>query len=420
MVARIRTGKTIGSLVYYNENKVESKNAIPLGDHNFIVGATILRPEEKISFFKKFTSLNQQTKVNALHISLSFHPSENIDNSKLLAIAHDYMNRIGFSEQPYLIYKHTDTAHPHIHIVSTNIRKDGSRISLHNLGKNESEKARREIEQTYGLKKASDSALKNRSLSIPASAQKAQHGKQGTKEAINNVLSYVLASYKFCSLAELNAVLGLYNINAERGNKNSLIFEKGGLLFFVTDDKGKKISAPLKASRISSDFTLKNIELLFVKNEALRAPYKQQLRVAIDFALYKNTKGLTQLITDLKNQRISILPRINSEAVVYGLTYIDHRSRCVFNGSDLGKAWSAKAVCEKFHTSKGNIESGLVYEKKDSSQQKNVDSAAEVDITKPLNLKMPQLISDPQLSKEQIPFQLKKKRKSKKRKQYKA
>jgi len=60
-----------------------------------------------------------------------------------------YMEKIGFCEQPYLIYRHYDAGHPHIHIVSINIRRDGSRISLHNIGRNQSEKARKEIENEF-------------------------------------------------------------------------------------------------------------------------------------------------------------------------------------------------------------------------------------------------------------------------------
>ena len=60
-------------------------------------------------------------------------------------IAKDYMERIGFSCQPCLIYKHEDANHPHLHIVTTNIKADGERISLHNLGRGACEKARQEI-----------------------------------------------------------------------------------------------------------------------------------------------------------------------------------------------------------------------------------------------------------------------------------
>ncbi len=35
------------------------------------------------------------------------------------------------------------------------------------------------------------------------------------------------------------------------------------------------------------------------------------------------------------------------EGNVYGMTYIDHKNRVVFNGSDLGKEYSAKGLIER-------------------------------------------------------------------------
>ncbi len=39
--------------------------------------------------------------------------------------------------------------------------------------------------------------------------------------------------------------------------------------------------------------------------------------------------------------------RLNKEGVIYGLTYVDHKTKCVFNGSDLGKQYSAKGILER-------------------------------------------------------------------------
>jgi hypothetical protein len=44
---------------------------------------------------------------------------------KLLSIAENYMEKIGFSAQPYLVYQHLDVGHPHVHLVTTNIGADG-------------------------------------------------------------------------------------------------------------------------------------------------------------------------------------------------------------------------------------------------------------------------------------------------------
>jgi hypothetical protein len=53
------------------------------------------------------------------------------------------------------------------------------------------------------------------------------------------------------------------------------------------------------------------------------------------------------LIKELGKRDIQLLFRENKDGIIYGLTYIDHRNRSVFNGSDLGKAYSAKAILER-------------------------------------------------------------------------
>ncbi len=54
---------------------------------------------------------------------------------KLKEVAETYMTKIGFAEQPYLVYSHHDAGHPHLHIVTTNIQNTGKRIELHNMWK---------------------------------------------------------------------------------------------------------------------------------------------------------------------------------------------------------------------------------------------------------------------------------------------
>ncbi len=103
---------------------------------------------------KNLNCLNKRATTKTLHVSLNFDPTERLSNDKLIGIASIYMEKIGFEEQPFLVYRHEDSGHPHIHIVSTTIRKDGSRINTHNIGRNQSEKARKEIEKLYGLVKA--------------------------------------------------------------------------------------------------------------------------------------------------------------------------------------------------------------------------------------------------------------------------
>lgn len=182
----------------------------------------------------------------------------------------------------------------------------------------------------------------------PVAASKVNYGKTETKRAIGNVLQHVLNNYKFTSLPELNAVLKLYNITADRGGEGSRIFKNKGLVYRVLDESGIKAGVPIKASDFHFKPILSSIESNFVKNELGRQKYLPGIKSAIDIALLKSP-GITldELIATIERQGISTIVRRNNEGRLYGITYIDHRTRCVFNGSVLGKKYSAKGITER-------------------------------------------------------------------------
>lgn len=143
------------------------------------------------------------------------------------------MDKIGFGNQPYLIYQHHDAGHPHLHITTTNVMENGKRIAMHNIGKDISEPARKEIEEVFNLVKAENQ--KKKEYKPEAVSARVQYGKTETKKAIDNVLNFVVNNYKYTSLPELNAVLKLYNIEADKGTGNSRVAKHNGLLYHALD-----------------------------------------------------------------------------------------------------------------------------------------------------------------------------------------
>jgi hypothetical protein len=266
----------------------------------------------------------------------------------LKEISDTYLQKIGFANQPYLLYQHNGSGHPHVHIVTTNIKEDEKRIELHNLGKIQSEKARKEIEQQFGLIKAEDSKQRRVYQLKPVNVQKVQYGRSETKRAITNVLDTVVNSYKYTSLPELNAVLQQYNVVADKGSENSRILENKGLIYRIVDEKGNKVGVPIKASDFYNNPGLKFLEAKFAVNEAARQPHKGRVKNAIDLALLKNNNhSVESLIKALERDGITTVLRRNDNRLIYGLTYVVHRTKCVFNGSDLGKQYSAKGIQER-------------------------------------------------------------------------
>ncbi len=347
MVAVIHSGSSLRRALNYNEQKVQQEAAVCIAAVNYPKDAEDLKFHQKLNRLQNQAALNVRTRVNSVHISLNFDPSEKFSTEKLKEISYEYLQKIGFANQPYLLYQHNDSGHPHVHIVTTNIKSDGKRIELHNLGKNQSEKARKEIEILHSLVKAED--IKKQPYKLKAiSLQKVQYGKLDSRRAIAKVLEGVLNNYRYTSLHELNVVLKQYNVYADKGTEQSRTYQHKGLLYHILDEKGGKIGVPIKASSFYDKPTLKSIEEKFASNEAARQPFKSRVKNAIDLALLKNKNHTVDtLITSLVKEGIHTVLRQNSEGLNYGITYVDHKTKCVFNGSDLGKQYSAKGILER-------------------------------------------------------------------------
>jgi hypothetical protein len=418
MVAVIKTGHSIQRILNYNENKVKE------GVAKCISSANYPKDTEKLSFSNKLNrllhqaALNTNVSRNSVHISLNFDPSENHSKEKLENIANIYMERIGFGNQPYLVYQHFDAGHPHIHIVSIKVREDGTRIDTQNIGRNQSETARKEIEREFGLLKA-DSHKRANQYSVKAlSVEKLQYGKSETKRGITNVLNEVLMSYKYTSIPELNAVLKQFNVTADRGSENSRTYKNNGLMYRLLDDKGNKTGVPIKASDFFNKPTLKFLEERFLLNEKEKLPHKARVKNAIDSLLLQNRNmNLKTLMSALEKEGIKTVLRQNSESIIYGITYVDNKTKCVFNGSDLGKAYSAKGLLERC------IASISVDEKEDkklAGEGKNIEAKQVVqnDFEKDKTITDANLLEQLMQPKEgfdYVPWQLKKSKRKKRK-----
>jgi hypothetical protein len=350
MVARIRSGRNIRGALNYNENKVTQGMAACIYAGNFVRLAEQLTYHEKLQRFEKLNRQNSNVRTNTIHISLNFHADDNLNSEKLTSIACAYMDQIGFGRQPYLVYEHFDAAHHHIHIVSNLVAKGGKRIDIHNIGRKESEFARQKIEDQFDLVRASEKQHTQRSIPNPVDLTKPFYGKSETKKSISNVVSAVMRSYRYTSIPEYNAVLKQFNIVAIQGSEGSRMRLRNGLLYSFLDSKGNQVGIPIKASSLYGKPTMVNLEKQFKLNAALRTPYKDRVKGVIDDILKgPSPKSIQIFIKELIQKGVYPVIRQNAEGRIYGLTYIDNSTRCVFNGSDLGKPYTAKGILERLN-----------------------------------------------------------------------
>lgn len=350
MVARVKSGKTIRGVLSYNENKVKEGTAQCIDAVGFGCLPEELSFTNKLIRFTNLTDRNKIAKTNTIHISLNFHPDEKLDEQTLREIAATYMEKIGFGDQPYLVYRHFDAAHDHIHIATVNIRSDGKRIAIHDIGRKASEQARKEIEEIFGLIKAEGQKQKVATGLKPADISAVEYGKRPTKNQISNIVRTVAKSYRYASFKEYSDILKEFNVLANRGDPGTKMYEAGGLVYQLFDKKRNEgVGVPIKSSAIYEKPTLKNIEARYQQNKEIRKQYRERITRTVDQIL-ENPTDKNSFLAALKTENIIAEFKTNDEGYVYGITYIDKVTGCFFNGSDLKKGYSAKHILEKLQT----------------------------------------------------------------------
>jgi hypothetical protein len=349
MVARITFPSSLQKALNYNEQKVQQGKAECISGNGFLMPVYTLNFYNKLDIYECRNALNDRAVSKSIHVSLNFSPQEHLSYDQLAAIAGDYMERIGFGAQPYFVYHHTDAGHPHIHILASTIGADGKRINTHNIGRNQSEIARRLIEEKYGLIKAGKNQPKQGTQIIPVKPEKVQYGRSETRRGIANVVEAVVRTYNFTSLPELNAALKQFNVLGDRGDEESFVYRKNGLLYRILDENGNAIGVPIKASLLPGNPGLANLQKRFEENFKNREQPRHKLKEIIDNEIAKSPSTISELTANLKQYGISIVTRVNADGILYGITFVDTVNRSVFNGSQIGKAYSVAGLLKQLN-----------------------------------------------------------------------
>lgn len=340
MVAKISLGSSLYGALSYNGEKINKEKGRVL-DTNKIYndGSGNIDIHRAFEDFKRWMPQHTRAEKTMMHISLNPHPDDRLSEMQYTQLAHEYMEKMGFAEVPYIIVKHEDIDRHHIHIVALRVRPDGSCISDKN-NFYRSKEITRELEKKYGLHTA------ERQKITPDMPIKKIDPSGDIKRQVANTVKMVGMRYKFQTIGEYNAILGLYNIRCEQTDGRVNGREYHGLVYFATDDNGKTIASPFKASRLGKFASRTAIDgrMERAKDKIDIRPTKQSVSEAIGQSSDKD-----DFIAKLKERNIDLILRYTDNGRIYGATFIDHNTRTVLNGSRLGREFSANSL-EKWFT----------------------------------------------------------------------
>lgn len=343
MIAKIGKGSNLYGALAYNLRKVENEqgkilftsNMMETTDGNYSV-------KQLLKSFDLHLIANRNTEKYTLHVSLNPDPKDKVSDDKFREIAEDYMREMGYGKQPFVVFKHTDIDRTHIHIVSVCVDEEGKKIS-DRFEKRRSMKVCRDLETKYGLIFAIEKkGQKKDTIFKPVDYQVGD-----VKEQIASVLKHLPKYYQFQTLGTYNALLSLFNITTEQVTGETDGKAKDGIAYFALDNLGKKVSNPFKSSLFGKEAGLIALQKHFEQSkEKMKAsPVRSILRSTVETAINITTEEY-DFKKVLIEQGINCLIRRNDEGRIYGITFIDHESKTVWNGSQLSRELSANTFNE--------------------------------------------------------------------------
>lgn len=350
MVAKINLGNSLFGALSYNQEKVNTGEAkiiysnLIAQTHNGEYNIPLVQRS-----FEHYLTVNKKTENPIVHISLNPHPDDKLTDEQFQNIAQEYLEKLGYGNQPYLVYKHEDIDRHHLHIVTTCVKEDGKRINS-SYEHRRSKDITRELEKKYDLTPAEKKEIVE---NIPLKRVNPKDG--NIKRQVSNVVKMLAKGYQFQSINEFRALLSLYGITVEEVKGEVKGKPYNGIVYSALDKKDRKTGNPFKASLISRDVGANALQKKFIAdkiNMKDKAIYNRPKRIiSATIAKDLNKKDFQK---ELGKNGISVIFRENEDKRIYGVTFVDHQEKTVFNGSKMGKEFSANTFNDLYGNDRRN------------------------------------------------------------------
>ena len=346
MVPNITSGSSFYGVIAYNKIKVDDGTAKVLWHPKIAADTSGNVPIENcVQAFEPYIALNSHVKKPVIHISLNPSLKDILSEEQMTVLAQEFMEKFGYGNQPYIVWLHEDINRKHMHIVSVRINEKGEKID-HNREAVRAQNICREMEVKYGLHPTLGEHGERELLSL----QKVDYPKGNVKAQVKHTARTLLECYNCHSLAEYNTLLNLYNVTVYevRGSVDGK--EYHGIMYGALDNDGRQVGTPFKSSKFGKVLGNEALQKKFtastekMKKDKLAERTRQEIIEAMQDISTKE-----DFVRRLKDADIEVVYRINPEGRLYGITFIDHTTRTVFNGSRLGKAFSANVFNELFN-----------------------------------------------------------------------
>lgn len=321
-----KSSSSMSGTLQYNENKVRIGVASILCEHGI--------DSKEISVINRlFEDRERLSLREAQHLSFQMSvnpgPEDDISEEQIPDFVKDLMEGLGYGEQPWVIFRHEDTGRVHYHVVSTRIDSDGRKIRDY-YEKRACDKLVKGLEEKYGyIKGRGTKKNMGKEMQIPVF----RSGEGDVVRKIEYCLQHAL-TYRFTTERQFAEVMRCHGVLVREGlGKEDL---KVHLSFQGLGDDGRPCTASVSDAKMNFDVRMamegriEECDGLDVRHE------KAGLMKTVSAALGK-CDNVTSLIGALKSRGVDLIIYRDNNGIPRGSTLIDHKSACVFKGSELSR-----------------------------------------------------------------------------------
>lgn len=310
----------------YNERKVEEGKAA------VVYSQGLDNPDKPLESFERYERGSRRCEKMSFHMSVNPSRTDGMTEDQVVAFTKELMEGLGYGDQPFIIYRHNDINREHYHIVSVRVDKDGRKIS-DKYEHRHCQELMKELAQKYGFsvgkgeKQEEDEKKKN---SEKVNYQRFDPEKGDYMKQIEELVEQAM-KYHFTTGEQFKMLMRQFGVDVDY----QMVKRQAMMTFAGINPKnGHRCTAPIPAKDLkvpSVDEIRQHIE--DAKKEK-RNKEKQRTANLVRIALkYGKSELHTRRI--LRKKNIGMVFSRTKEGKIFGVTFIDHQTRCVFKSSEL-------------------------------------------------------------------------------------
>ncbi len=234
MVIVIHQSLSTQNALFYNEKKVEQKKATFFHSRNTpIINPFAGTKQDRLNILKEIEDRNSRVKQKGLHISVNPTVSDlvKLRDTGIRTEIRNMMDQLGYMDQPFFVYKHTDLDRTHFHIVSTRIDQQTGKKIRDNYEKEKVQRFIKSLEQGYDLTKEQNREQTN--LKFSAGSSNLKRNLESLFYQLNHIESIT-------SRQLYDKSLELFNVEIRRSGRGHVVF--------ITDGNGTTVRYPIRLS----------------------------------------------------------------------------------------------------------------------------------------------------------------------------